>query len=165
MRVCTIGYEGADIDDFLDTLDAAGVTHLIDVRELPASRRPNFSKNALRENLEDAGIDYTHFRALGDPKPGRDAMRRGDREAFEAIFAEQMAKPEAQDALAELISIAEEETVVLLCYERDPKTCHRTIVAERMSKNKPFKTQHLGVNPRPRRRKRGASIGEHQSAY
>lgn len=165
MRVCTIGYEGADIDDFLDTLELAGVTHLVDVRELPASRRPNFSKNSLRDNLEGSGIDYTHLKALGDPKEGREAMRRGDRETFEQIFADQLATSEAQAALTELIEIAEKETVVLLCYERDPKTCHRSIVAEQMKKQKPFKTQHLGVNPRTRRSSAEANIEQQQSAY
>src|SRR3954453_21108705 len=74
----TIGYEAAELDDFVATLLAAGITRLIDVRELPISRRRGFAKRALSEALADAGIVYVHLRGLGDPKEGREAARVGD---------------------------------------------------------------------------------------
>src|SRR3546814_2896152 len=71
----TIGYEGSDIAHFLLTLQQCGIKRVIDVREVPLSRKRGFSKTALAAKLVESGIDYSHFKALGDPKPGRDAMR------------------------------------------------------------------------------------------
>ena len=145
MQLFTIGYEGADIESFIDTLERAAVTHVIDIRDLPASRRRDFSKNILRQHLLDADISYSHFKPLGDPKPGRDAMRGGNVELFLSIFAEHMNKAEAQNALVEVGNIAADEVCVLLCYERDPKHCHRTIVAKEIEQRTKLKTWHLGV--------------------
>lgn len=145
MQLFTIGYEGADIDSFIDTLERANVTHVIDIRDLPASRRRDFSKNILRQHLLDAEISYSHFKALGDPKPGREAMRNGKIELFLSIFNEHMSKSEAQDALTEVETIATGEKCALLCFERDPKHCHRTIVAKELEKRVGLKIWNLGV--------------------
>jgi uncharacterized protein (DUF488 family) len=66
--LATIGYEGADVDDFVATLRSAGIRRLIDVRELAISRRRGFAKRALSGALADADIEYVHLRGLGDPK-------------------------------------------------------------------------------------------------
>jgi len=62
MRIFTIGYEGTTMDEFLAALKAAGVERLIDVRALPLSRRPGFSKSPLRAALEEVGIKYVHLK-------------------------------------------------------------------------------------------------------
>ena len=67
MRIFTIGYEGATVGEFLAALQDAGVERVIDVRALPLSRRPGFSKSPLGAALEEAGIDYVHLKALGTP--------------------------------------------------------------------------------------------------
>jgi uncharacterized protein (DUF488 family) len=77
LRIFTIGYEGAAMDEFLAALKNAGVERLIDVRALPLSRRPGFSKSPLRSTLEEAGIEYVHLKALGTPAEGRSAARAG----------------------------------------------------------------------------------------
>ena len=59
-KIVTIGYEGAEVADFLATLSQLGVTTLLDIRELPISRRKGFAKNALREGLLSVGIEYRH---------------------------------------------------------------------------------------------------------
>lgn len=146
MRVIsTIGYEGAQVDAFVYTLGAAGVNFVVDIREVAASRRPGFSKSALRQHLALAGIDYTHLRSLGDPKEGREAMRRGDYSEFQRIFLARLATDAAQSQLRETIELASERSIALLCYERDPKQCHRTIVAERIKERGSFAIRHLGV--------------------
>ena len=71
--LATIGYEGARPDDFVGTLQLADIEMVIDIRDRAQSRRPGFSKSALRENLEQNGISYLHLKELGDPKDGRDA--------------------------------------------------------------------------------------------
>ncbi len=164
--VFTIGYEGAEVDHFLSTLADAGVMHVIDIRDVPASRKRGFSKNALASALEENGIGYTHLKALGDPKPGREAMRRGDYGAFLAIYSDHIEQPAAQASLGDAVNIALAEPSVLLCYERDPKHCHRTLVAGMMKGLASFTIRHLGVNPRTVRSvARGVDGAEFGAAY
>jgi len=151
--VFTIGYEGADLDTFLATLALAGVEHLLDVRDVPISRKRGFSKIKLAEALAFAGIGYTHLKPLGDPKPGREAMKRGDYLAFLKIYENHISRCDSQRALDTAAEIARNAATVLLCYERNPKQCHRTIVAEQLLRRDTFEIRHLGVaevrNPLP----------------
>ncbi|MBR0551518.1 DUF488 family protein [Stakelama marina] len=130
MKIFTIGYEGATVDELIGTLRSAGVKRLIDVRALPLSRRPGFSKTALGAALGEAGIDYRHLKALGTPKEGRDAAKKGDRVTLEAVYAGQLDLPEAQVQAAQMRELAAEMPTALLCYERDPCMCHRTLLLE-----------------------------------
>src|ERR1700761_5078071 len=109
-HIYTIGYENASIEDFVATLTAAGIRRIIDVRDIPLSRKKGFSKNALQAILETFDIAYIHLKGLGDPKPGRDAARAGDYSAFRRIFTEHMRSEVAQDALENAIRLAKEET-------------------------------------------------------
>lgn len=129
MKVFTIGYEAATMDDFLSALREAGVERVIDVRALPLSRRPGFSKTPLRNALAEAGIDYVHLRALGTPAEGRAAARAGRQAELERIYAGQLDLPEALVAAEELKRLAAERPSALLCFERDPRHCHRTLLA------------------------------------
>jgi len=132
MRVFTIGYEGATVDEVLAALKAAGVEQVADVRAVAASRRPGFSKTSLTANLAEAGIGYRHLRSLGTPKPGRDAAKKGDRVTLERVYAGQLELPEAQAAAAALRAMVEERPTALLCFERDPAMCHRTLLIDAM---------------------------------
>jgi uncharacterized protein (DUF488 family) len=129
--VMTVGYEGADPDRLIAALRAAGARTLIDVRAVPASRKPGLSKRALAAAVEHAGLAYTHLVGLGNPKAGRDAGKAGDRATFHRIFSAHMKTGAAEAALAQAAEIAAAGPVCLMCYERDPKSCHRTIVADR----------------------------------
>lgn len=144
--VYTIGYEGAEIAPFLKTLQACGIQRVIDIRDVPVSRKPGFSKGSLGTALTAQGISYSHFKPLGDPKAGRDAMRRGDYPAFVEIYHAHLALEAGQRALQEAIELALRETSVLLCFERKPKECHRTIVANEMRKRENFEVRNLGVD-------------------
>lgn len=128
--IFTIGYEQATIEEVVGALTAVGVGRVIDVRAVAASRRPGFSKTALAANLEAAGIAYEHLRALGTPKEGREAARKGDIAALERIYAGQLELPEAQAQAAIMLDRAAAEPVALLCYERDPAECHRTLLLD-----------------------------------
>jgi hypothetical protein len=77
MRIFTIGYEGTTVPEFIAALKGAGVERVIDVRALPLSRRPGFSKSALTAALQESGIEYLHLKALGTPAEGRAAARAG----------------------------------------------------------------------------------------
>ena len=127
--VCTIGYEASSFEAVRDALLGAGIRLLIDVRAVASSRRPGFSKRLLAGGLAEAGIGYLHLRPLGTPKPGRDAVRRGDIETMRRIFLAHMQGDLSRAALAEAIEAARTTRVCLLCFEREPGHCHRAVVA------------------------------------
>lgn len=127
-RLFTIGYEATTTGEFLAALKAAGVMQVIDVRALPLSRRPGFSKTPLRLALEEEGIGYVHLRALGTPAEGREAARKGRIADLERIYAGQLALPEALAAAAQLSELVQERPSALLCYERQPEGCHRSLL-------------------------------------
>ena len=116
MEICTIGYEKAGLADFIATLRDAAVEMVIDIRELPQSRRAGFSKRQLAASLEEAGIGYTHLKALGTPKEGRVAHRSRDQARFWQIVAEQLATEPAQAALVEAVDIARRQKSCLVCF-------------------------------------------------
>ena len=128
MRIFTIGYEGTTVGEFLAALQQAGVERVIDVRAVPNSRRPGFSKTPLRNALAEAGIDYVHLRALGTPADGRAAARAGRHADMERIYAGQLELPEAIAQGAQMVDLAGEKPSALLCYERDPAGCHRSLL-------------------------------------
>ena len=128
MRIYTIGYEGTTMEEFLAALKGAGVERLIDVRALPLSRRPGFSKTPLRGALEEAGIEYVHLKALGTPAEGRSAARAGRHDDLERIYAAQLELPEAIVQGAQMLELAAEKPSALLCFEREPEHCHRSLL-------------------------------------
>ena len=125
----TIGYQGQTIGSFTDALLAQGVTQVLDVRQLPFSRKPDFSKKRLAAHLAAAGIGYMHIAALGTPKPLRDEIRRDH--DYPAFFAALAALIAAQpEALAQALDIAQAQPSALLCFEANPNECHRLAVAD-----------------------------------
>jgi uncharacterized protein (DUF488 family) len=132
-QLATIGYEGKTLEEFLAELTDASVSLLIDVRAVAASRRPGFSKTALAGALKERGIGYLHLRALGTPKEGREAARKGRITEMHAIYKEQLQTVEAQLALEQADVVAREQNVALLCFEKDAACCHRALIAERLT--------------------------------
>ncbi|MES1156270.1 MAG: DUF488 domain-containing protein [Alphaproteobacteria bacterium] len=133
-RLWTIGYEHVGVGDFIAALKAEKIETLLDIRELPNSRRAGFSKNILAASLEKVGIGYRHMKALGTPKAGRDAAKKGDTATMHAIFEAKLVSPESQLALREAADIAKAGRVCLMCLEHDWHVCHRAIVAKRLEK-------------------------------
>ena len=145
--LATIGYQGCTIDDVLAALRQDGVDLLIDVRAVAQSRKPGFSKRQLAAGLDAQGIAYVHLQGLGTPKPGRDAVRAGHPERMEPIFREHMQSDRAQAELAQATQLARERRVCLLCFEQDPLTCHRRLVAEMIVQATGQSVTHLHVSP------------------
>ena len=129
-RIFTIGYEGATQDEVIAALQKGGVERVIDVRAVPLSRKPGFSKNVLAAGLREAGIGYVHLKALGTPPAGREAARKGRWPEMNRIYAEQLETPEAGAEAAQMVMLAEQAPSALLCFERDPAHCHRTPLRE-----------------------------------
>ena len=130
MKVFTIGYEATTVGEFVAALRQVGVERIIDVRAIPNSRRPGFSKTPLSNALAEVGIDYVHLRALGTPAEGRAAARAGRHADLERIYAGQLELPEASAQGAQMVALAEEKPSAVLCYERDPAGCHRTLLLD-----------------------------------
>jgi uncharacterized protein (DUF488 family) len=141
----TIGYEGSKPSELFSALQNNGVRLLIDVRDVPISRKPGFSKTALAQGLAGAGIRYLHLKGLGDPKPGRLAAREGRYADFRRIFKSYMRTTAAQQAVKEAVSAASKSVACLLCFEQDHKNCHRCIVAESMVQAGGFSLLHLSA--------------------
>ena len=128
MRIFTIGYEGTTVGEFIQALANAGVKRVIDVRAVPNSRRPGFSKTPLKNALAEEDIDYVHLRALGTPADGRAAARAGRHQDLIRIYDGQLELPEAIAQGAQMVNLAGEKPSAVLCYERDPAGCHRTLL-------------------------------------
>ncbi len=129
----TIGYEGALLSEFIAKLTAAGVTQIVDVRAVAASRRPGFSKTMLAASLAEAGIGYVHLRDLGTPAAGRAAARSGRHAEMVAIFNDHLETIPAQGALARAAGLVREQLSALLCYEAEASCCHRRILSTQLA--------------------------------
>ncbi|MFW2831593.1 DUF488 family protein [Sphingomonas sp. ID0503] len=130
MRIFTIGYEAATQNELIAALQGAGVTLLADIRAVPLSRRPGFSKNILANGLREAGIGYVGLKALGTPPEGREAARKGDQATLERVYAAQLDTAEAALQAAQLRDMAAEQPTALLCFEREPGGCHRSLLVK-----------------------------------
>lgn len=144
-EIATIGYEKSSWAQVLSRLQSNGIRLVIDVRDLPLSRRAGFSKRQLAAGLADAGIGYVHLRALGTPPEGREANRRREWQRFWQIVEARLETAEAELALQELAELASRTPSCLLCYEADPAICHRARVAEILAARFGFAVRHLAV--------------------
>lgn len=142
-KIFTIGYEGADIDDFVETLQLMGIATLLDVREMPISRRKGFSKNKLNERLAEAGIHYRHEKRLGSPKPVRDELKASGN--YDQFFHDFGIHLQLQTGLLRELAEELEGSVALMCFERNYRECHRSVVAAALGKLVGKKPKHLGV--------------------
>ena len=146
-KLWTIGYEKSTWPDVLAALRKAGIARVIDVRQLPLSRRAGFSKRQLAAGLNEAGIDYVHLRALGTPAEGREANKRRQWERFWQIVDASLATLEAGLALQQAAGLAGSAPSCLLCYEADPCICHRLRVGELLTAAHGFTVHHLAALP------------------
>lgn len=128
MRVLTVGYEGVTLGEFLDVLQPQGVRTVVDVRDVPISRKRGFSKTPLSLALHEIGINYVHERVLGTPKPIREALKTtGNWANYEQAYLEFLATRE--EHLPRILLL---DTICLLCFEANHLECHRSLVARRM---------------------------------
>jgi len=140
-KLFTIGYEGVTLDAFIHTLEEAKIDLLLDVRELPASRRKGFSKTALSTALAEAGIAYRHEKCLGTPKAVRHRLRE-DRD-YDRFFRDFDRHLSQQSALMERLGAELKGNVALMCFERDAALCHRHRVAAALGERLHVVPTHL----------------------
>jgi uncharacterized protein (DUF488 family) len=143
----TIGYEGRTVKDLLGVFKQAKVERALDVRQLPLSRKPGFSRSALAAFLASRGIEYVGFPNLGTPPAIRNHHKKsGDfarlRRGYLAYLGSQ------EPAIEELRELAARGGCALLCFERNPAQCHRSILAEVLAARtgSAFRIEHLGTD-------------------
>lgn len=129
--LCTIGYEGRTLEDYLNRLIQDGVTILCDVRRNPLSRKYGFSKGTLSNACEGMGIRYEHVSELGiASEERRELHTQADYDALFEVY-ERETLPKQPKALEKIRGwIRAGERVALTCFEKLPKQCHRHCVAE-----------------------------------
>ncbi len=130
--VLMIGHSTRTLDEFIRLLQAHGVSRVVDVRTVPRSRHnPQFNKSSLPRELEKVGLRYVHLPGLGGLRHAkRDSPNVGWRNASFRGFADYMQTPEFEKSLEELIQLATEERVALMCAEALPWRCHRSLIAD-----------------------------------
>lgn len=134
MTLFTIGYEGRNIEEYLDLLKMNMVSLVIDVRRNPISRKPGFSKNRMREALSSEGIEYMHFPQLGIESKRRKGLKRQSDYLELFSWYEDEVLANERDALIEIISILNRSgRVALTCYESDHTYCHRSKVSAKLT--------------------------------
>jgi uncharacterized protein (DUF488 family) len=140
----TVGYEQAKPAAVLGELKRVKIELLIDTRAVAASRRPGFSKRQLAAALDEEGIAYAHLQKLGTPAEGRTAARSGDTDALWRIYDRHIKGADAQNELRELVALIKSgKRIALLCYCRDPKTCHRSRIVANVKRRVPVKVTDL----------------------
>jgi uncharacterized protein (DUF488 family) len=130
--VMTIGYQHRTVDQLIGDLATTDAKVLVDVRLTPLSRKASLSKNGLAARLRDTGIDYMHLPELGNPRDNHDAFRRGEAAAVTRYRAV-LRTPEGQASLEQLLRLATDKRVALMCFEREAAECHRSMVADALA--------------------------------
>jgi uncharacterized protein (DUF488 family) len=130
--VMTIGHSTHPLEEFIGLLQAHGATRVVDVRTVPRSRHnPQFNKASLPGSLKKAGLGYVHLPGLGGLRHAkRDSPNVGWRNASFRGYADYMQTPEFEQSLDELIRLAKQDQIVLMCAEAVPWRCHRSLIAD-----------------------------------
>jgi uncharacterized protein (DUF488 family) len=129
MRLYTLGYEKRTISEFITLLNKSDVTLLIDVRETAWSYKRDFCKTKLSEHLRNVGIEYAHFKSLGNPKK----IRKTNLSNADILTTYKTYLEDTNSGILELFSLfnyarIESKNICLTCFERDSNYCHRSII-------------------------------------
>lgn len=135
--VLSVGYEGRSADELITLVVEAGVDVVVDVRLNPISRKPGLSKTRLAAALNNAGVEYLHLRALGNPRENRDPFWHGRVAEGVQYFQALMAAPGPSASLDELATLAQTHRVAVMCFERDHDMCHRQVVTDNIATRVP----------------------------
>jgi uncharacterized protein (DUF488 family) len=133
--VLTIGHSTRALDEFIALLKAHAVTFVVDVRTIPRSRHnPQFNEDSLPDSLKTAGVGYVHMPGLGGLRHAkRDSVNAGWRNASFRGYADYMQTPEFEKQMEELIQLAKEYRIALMCAEAVPWRCHRSLIGDALT--------------------------------
>ncbi|HEU0034954.1 MAG TPA: DUF488 domain-containing protein [Kofleriaceae bacterium] len=135
----SIGYEGRTLDELLAILGGSSIDRVIDIRELPLSRRRGFSKTPLSVALAAADIEYLHLRIAGNPfRREKDLIPRD-----ELLAKYRVHLSGARGVVGAVADAVRGHRAALLCYEHDPAICHRSILAPRVARKLGLRVKNL----------------------
>jgi len=139
----TIGYEGLNLEDYLNKLIKNDVKLLCDVRRNPLSRKPGFSKKALSQHLEEIGIEYLALRGLGIASVNRQNLKT--EEDYQKLFTQYRKElPQKKQDLAQVSqALCEHKRVALTCFEKLHYRCHRHCLSESLEATNQVEVVHL----------------------
>lgn len=143
--IYTIGHSTRTLEVLIEALKAHGVRTLVDIRTAPSSRHvPHFNRDVLAEALPAAGMSYRHMKALGGWRKGSrpDSPNAGWRSQGFRAYADYMLTAEFQAALAELLALAREGPMAIMCAEMAPRLCHRSLVSDTLTA-RGLRVQHI----------------------
>jgi uncharacterized protein (DUF488 family) len=133
--VLTIGHSTRTLEEFIALLKAHAVTFVVDVRTIPRSRHnPQFNRDSLPDSLKKAGIGYIHLPGLGGLRHAkRNSINAGWRNASFRGYADYMQTPEFEKQIEELIQLAKNHRIALMCAEAVPWRCHRSLIGDALT--------------------------------
>ena len=140
----TIGYESKNIEEFISQLKTNNIATLVDVREIPISRKKGFSKTIFSEFLNKNGIEYIHLKKLGSPKNLRNELKQDKN--YTSFFEKYLGYLKLhRDIINDLYKIILEKNCCIMCYESLPSRCHRKIICNEIEKidGNGLKIKHL----------------------
>mgnify|MGYP001045508836 CR=1 FL=1 len=130
----TIGYEGRDFDQFLETIRNERIEVLVDIRKDAFSKRDrNFNEGVLSKMVANANIKYIHLPELGVDYAQRQELKTNhDYESYFKQYSDYLDKN--RDLVSFLADLSKNDTVCLMCYEKDFRRCHRIVLADKLEK-------------------------------
>lgn len=141
--VFTAGYEGRSVDGFFDVLLRHAIAVVVDVRKNPVSRKYGFAGTSLAAIADKLGMQYRHTPELGIPSAKR--LSLSSREDYDRLFEwyREKSLPAVDDSVAATCSLVKSAKSVLVCMEQDPACCHRSHLADLISKRTELAVEHL----------------------
>lgn len=133
----TIGYEKISLDEFIQILLLHDIQSVIDVRETTISRRREFSKKPLEEGLNRAKIGYLSIPEVGIPSVVRNEILKDGIHQDLLIWYKENVLPKSKEYTKLANSFLQKGNTALMCYEKDPKECHRSLFAQSCKEHHP----------------------------
>jgi uncharacterized protein (DUF488 family) len=166
--VYTIGHSNHPIERFLELLRGAGITAVADVRSIPYSRRwPQFGRPRLERTLTASGIAYVYLGAELGGRPADPALLRDGKPDYERMAA----APAFRGGIDRVIDGARRYRIALMCAEREPLECHRSLLVSRQLRARGLAPLHIladgSIEPDDITEQRGRSAGgsPHQARF
>ena len=131
------GYQNSSLKKFIKKLKDNGITIVVDIRELPLSRKKGFSKTQLINILKRSGMGYEHIAKLGSPRLIRHELRKEDGDYITFFNKYRTYVRGRHFEIQKIIDMAKTEVICIMCFEEDCELCHRTIVADEIQKIMP----------------------------
>ena len=132
LTVWTVGHSTRSLEEFGRILLAHKIQVLVDVRSFPGSRRyPQFNRSELSASLADLGIEYRHEPRLGGRRsPRKDSHNTAWKNASFRAYADHMETDEFRKGVEELLEVASEKRVTVMCAEAVWWRCHRSLISD-----------------------------------